>query len=97
MVTHSEGTLYQQISLLPAYATLRKPMHQALTTALYVDLMLPNLLLGTCRVVADSEKLPHLLYAGEQDLSRHEETDALGTRRRGETSWSLAVEEPCQH
>jgi len=59
--------------------------------ALNVDLMLPDLLLRPRRVVTDTEQVAHLLHAGEQDLSRHEESDPLGTWGRGETSYSSAM------
>lgn len=53
---------------------------------LHVDLVLPDLLLSSSRVVANSQKSAHLLDTGEQDLSSHEESNAFGTRRGGETS-----------
>jgi hypothetical protein len=51
-----------------------------------VDLVLPDLLLRTGRVVTDSKEVAHLVDTGEEDLAGHEEPDTLSAGRRRETA-----------
>ena len=54
-----------------------------------VDLVQPDLLLGTRRVGADPQNVLHLLISNEQDVSGDKESDSLGTGRARQGSYYL--------
>lgn len=59
---------------------------QTVLIDLSVDLVKPNLLLRSGRVVAHTQERAHLLDTNEEDLSGHVESDTLGAGRGCEAS-----------
>jgi hypothetical protein len=57
---------------------------KVLPARLDVDLVQPNLLLGSGGVGADSENVLHLLVTDEEDVSGDEESDSLVARGGGQ-------------
>jgi hypothetical protein len=48
---------------------------------LYIDLVLPDLLLRSSRVLANVQQRLHLFVTDEKDITRHEEPDTFGAWR----------------